>query len=137
MTASHSCINMCGKMYDSSILACSNEWLVGNHGDWLQAPFVKNLAIWPPYELMHKLLPKDATVQNQSQLHQLNMPIFLLPHNHFKSVNLTCVWMGLSFTCMHPYSHLLLQLIHSKLNIKYEKQSDNNLVTVCVCRTTT
>ena len=33
----------------------------------------------------------------------MNMPIFC--YSHFISVNLTCVWMGLPFTWVHPRSH--------------------------------
>ena len=65
MTTSHSCVNTRGMMYDSSVLVWSNEWLTGNYGDWVQVPFVKNLAQWPPTNRWTYCCPIDDTVLEQ------------------------------------------------------------------------
>ena len=104
----HSCINTRGMMYDSSVLVWSNEWLTGNHGDWLQAPFVKNLAPWPPTNRWTYCCPKMTLFKTTLSYIKMNMPIFC--YSHFKSVNLTCVWMGLRFSGVH-HKGLFLRVV--------------------------
>ena len=99
MTASHSYINTRGKMYDSSVLVWSNEWLTGSHGDWLQAPFVNNLAPWPPTNRWTYCCSQMTLIT--TTLGYIKWICRCFCYGHFKSVNLTCVWMGLPFTCIH------------------------------------
>ena len=101
MTASHSCINTPGKMYDSSVLVWSNEWLTGNHGDWLQVPFAKNLAPWLPTNQWTYCCPMMTLFKTTLRYIKWICRFFAIA---LLSVNLTCVWMGLPFTCMHPRS---------------------------------
>ena len=86
MTASHACINTRGKMYDSSVLACSNEWPTGNHSDWLQAPYVKNLAPWSPTNRCTNCCPKMSLFT--VSLSYINRIFRFFCNSHFKSVNL-------------------------------------------------
>ena len=77
-----------------------NERLTGNHGDWLQAPFVKNLAPWPPTNRWTYCCPQMTLFK--TTLSYIKWICRFFWYSHFKSVYLTCVWMGLPFTCMHP-----------------------------------
>ena len=45
-------------------------------------------------------MSRDGSVQKQSGLYQTMTPIFC--YSHLKTVNLTCVQMGLVFPCVHP-----------------------------------
>ena len=99
MTTSHSCINTRGMMYDSSVLVWSNEWLTGNYGDWVQVPFVKNLAPWPPTNRWTYCCPKMTLFKTTPSYIKRICRFFC--YSHFKGVNLTWVWMGLPFSCMH------------------------------------
>ena len=81
------------------------KWVTGNTSGmwpwWLTSIAIcEKSSSMTPYESMCKLLYKDATVQNQPRLYQMNMPIFC--YSYLKSVHLTCSSMWLPFTWMHP-----------------------------------
>ena len=88
MTISHSCINTRGMMYDSSVLVWWNEWLTGNYGDWVQVPFVKNLAPWPPTNRWTYCCPKMTLFKttpsySKTRIYQTR---FLRIHGVYRSV---------------------------------------------------
>ena len=66
-----------------------------------QAPFLQKSSSMTPYWINEHIVVKDDTAINNSEL-SLKSKMPIAGYSHFKSENLTCVWMGLRFSGVHP-----------------------------------